>query len=191
MARPEGRVGGARCEGLVQRRVAAPAPRGLTFKKTPFALEQARDDIARRRRRWRARQDRIDPRRLVFIDETWIKTKMAPLRGWGAKGKRLRGFAPYGHWRALTFLGAPALGPSRRALRLRRPDQRRMLPRLCRTATRAGSAQGRPKATSSSWTISAAINPQPSDASSARPARGSGISRHIRPISTRSSKPLP
>ena len=31
---------------------------------------------------------------------------MAPLRGWGAKGERLRGFAPHGHWRTLTFLGA-------------------------------------------------------------------------------------
>jgi len=31
---------------------------------------------------------------------------MAPLRGWGRKGKRLRGFAPHGHWRTLTFLGA-------------------------------------------------------------------------------------
>jgi len=42
----------------------------------------------------------------VFIDETWIKTNMAPLRGWAPKGKRLRGFAPHGHWRTLTFLGA-------------------------------------------------------------------------------------
>ncbi|ARN82016.1 IS630 family transposase [Methylocystis bryophila] len=40
------------------------------------------------------------------MDETWIKTNMAPLRGWGAKGKRLRGFAPHGHWRTLTFVGA-------------------------------------------------------------------------------------
>lgn len=31
---------------------------------------------------------------------------MAPLRGWRAKGKRLRGFAPHGRWRTLTFLGA-------------------------------------------------------------------------------------
>jgi transposase len=51
-------------------------------------------------------QGRLDPRRLVFIDETWIKTNMAPLYGWGEKGKRLRGFAPHGHWRTLTFLGA-------------------------------------------------------------------------------------
>jgi len=48
----------------------------------------------------------LDPRRLVFIDETWIKTNMAPLRGWGPRGKRLRGFVPHGHWRTLTFLGA-------------------------------------------------------------------------------------
>jgi transposase len=75
-------------------------------KKTLFALEQARADVARRRQRWRSFQGNLDPRRLVFIDETWIKTNMAPLRGWGAKGKRLRGFAPHGHWRTLTFLGA-------------------------------------------------------------------------------------
>lgn len=31
---------------------------------------------------------------------------MAPLRGWGPKGKRLRAFAPHGNWRTLTFLGA-------------------------------------------------------------------------------------
>lgn len=31
---------------------------------------------------------------------------MTPLRGWGAKGKRLRSYAPHGHWRTLTFLGA-------------------------------------------------------------------------------------
>jgi hypothetical protein len=79
---------------------------GLRFKKTLFALEQARADIAHRRQRWRSWQAGLDPQRLVFIDETWIKTNMAPLRGWGPKGKRLRSFAPHGHWRTLTFLGA-------------------------------------------------------------------------------------
>jgi hypothetical protein len=39
-------------------------------------------------------QASFDPQRLVFIDETWIKTNMAPLRGWGRRGERLRGFAP-------------------------------------------------------------------------------------------------
>lgn len=31
---------------------------------------------------------------------------MAPLRGWGPKGERVRGFAPHCHWQTLTFLGA-------------------------------------------------------------------------------------
>ncbi len=50
----------------------------------------------------------LDPRKLVFIDETWIKTNMAPLRGWGPKGKRLHGFAPHGHWNTMTFIAYPS-----------------------------------------------------------------------------------
>jgi transposase len=42
----------------------------------------------------------------VFIDETWAKTNMAPIRGWGPRGDRLVGKAPQGHWRTLTFLAA-------------------------------------------------------------------------------------
>jgi transposase len=80
--------------------------RGFGSKKTLFALEQARADVVRRRQRWRSWQGRLDPTKLVFIDETWIKTNMAPLRGWGPKGRRLRALAPHGHWRTLTFLGA-------------------------------------------------------------------------------------
>jgi len=50
-----------------------------------FALEQARADVARRRPRWRSWQARFDPMRLVFIDETWIKTNIAPLRAAGSE----------------------------------------------------------------------------------------------------------
>lgn len=62
--------------------------------------------MARHRRRWKVLQGDLDPRRLVFIDETWIKSNMAPLRGWGLKGTRLRGYAPQGRWRTMTFLAA-------------------------------------------------------------------------------------
>ena len=68
--------------------------------------EQDRPDIARKRQRWKAHQSLIDPRRLVFIDETWIKTNMAPLRGWGPKGERLPAKVPHGHWKTLTFIAA-------------------------------------------------------------------------------------
>jgi hypothetical protein len=43
---------------------------------------------------------------LVFIDETWVKTSMAPLRGWGARGERLIDKAPYDRWRTLTRVAA-------------------------------------------------------------------------------------
>ena len=62
--------------------------------------------MARKRARWKAYQSRIAPSRLVFIDETWVKTNMAPLRGWGPRGRRLRAYAPYGHWKTLTFIAA-------------------------------------------------------------------------------------
>lgn len=62
--------------------------------------------MARRRARWQARQAGVDPKRLVFIDETWAKTNMAPLRGWGPRGQRLIGKAPHGRWRTLTFIAA-------------------------------------------------------------------------------------
>ena len=53
-----------------------------------------------------AHQDRIDPARLVFIDETWTKTNMAPLRGWSRRGQRLPAKVPHGRWTTMTFLAA-------------------------------------------------------------------------------------
>ena len=79
---------------------------GLSFKKSLLASEQHRPDIASRRYWRRAYQGRLAPERLVFLDETWIKTNMAPIRGWCARGKRLPGHAPHGHWKTMTFLAA-------------------------------------------------------------------------------------
>ena len=62
--------------------------------------------MARKRARWKAHQGRVAPSRLVFIDETWVKTNMAPLRGWGIRGRRLKAYAPHGHWKTLTFIAA-------------------------------------------------------------------------------------
>ncbi len=42
----------------------------------------------------------------MFIDETWVKTNMTPLRGWGPKGRRLVAKAPHGHWKTMTFIAA-------------------------------------------------------------------------------------
>jgi hypothetical protein len=51
-------------------------------------------------------QGRVDPRRLVFIEETWAKTNVGLLRGWAPRGQRLPGQVPYGHWKTMTFLAA-------------------------------------------------------------------------------------
>ena len=52
---------------------------------------------------WRRGQDELDPTRLVFVDETWAKTDMTPLRGWSRRGKRLLAKVPGGHWTTTTF----------------------------------------------------------------------------------------
>lgn len=44
--------------------------------------------------------------RLVFIDETSVKTNMAKPTGWAPCGQRLIDYAPFGHWRTQTFVGA-------------------------------------------------------------------------------------
>jgi transposase len=46
----------------------------------------------------------LDPARLVFIDETAATTKMVRLRGRCARGTRLIGHAPHGHWKTITFV---------------------------------------------------------------------------------------
>jgi transposase len=70
------------------------------------ARERDRADISRRRAQWRNYQGRIDPARLVFIDETWAKTNMTRTHGWAARGERLVAKIPHGHWNTTTFLAA-------------------------------------------------------------------------------------
>jgi transposase len=91
---------------------------GPSFKETVLPAEQSRPDIACKRTRWIAHQGKIDRRRLVFIDEAWIKTNMAPLRGWGVDpgtwdpGTRDSGIR--GH---VTHLGDPRTRDSSREIR--------------------------------------------------------------------------
>jgi transposase len=76
---------------------------GISFKKSLRASEQDRPDVARRRARWQRHQARLDPPRLVFIDETWAKTNMTRRHGRCARGARLVAKVPHGRWRTLTL----------------------------------------------------------------------------------------
>jgi transposase len=62
--------------------------------------------VSRRRAQWRKYQGRIDPSRLVFIDETWARTDMTRLHGWARRGERLIAKVPHGKWKTTTFLAA-------------------------------------------------------------------------------------
>jgi transposase len=70
------------------------------------AGERERPDVARRRTQWKKYQGCVAPERLVFIDETWTKTNMAPLRGWALRGERLIGKVPHRRWKTMTFVAA-------------------------------------------------------------------------------------
>jgi transposase len=73
-------------------------------KKTVHASEQERPDVARRRAQWKKYQGRLDPARLVFLDETWAKTNMTRTHGRCPRGRRLVAKVPHGRWHTLTFL---------------------------------------------------------------------------------------
>jgi DDE superfamily endonuclease len=75
----------------------------LSLNKTVVASERDRPDVARRRAQWCKYQDHIEPERQVFIDETWTRANMTPLRWWAPRGLRLQTKAPQGHWKTTTF----------------------------------------------------------------------------------------
>lgn len=83
--------------------ISSTAPASAS-KKTLHASEQDRHDVARRRAQWKRLQGKVDPSRLIFIDETWAKTNMTRLHGRCAKGQRLVAKVPHGHWKTLTFV---------------------------------------------------------------------------------------
>jgi len=60
--------------------------------------------VALERDAWRVQQSGLDPQRLVFLDETWVKTNMTRPRGRAPCGQRLVSYVPHGHWKTTTFL---------------------------------------------------------------------------------------
>jgi len=59
-----------------------------------------------RRAQWRSWSQDTDPKRLIFIDETWAKTNMTRLRGRAPRGQRLVDKTPHGHWKTTTLIAA-------------------------------------------------------------------------------------
>ena len=79
----------------------------LSFKKKVIhASEQDRPDVAAARRVLRDDQQTLDPKRLVFIDETSASTNMTRRHGRAPRGERLVCKVPHGHWKTTTFIAA-------------------------------------------------------------------------------------
>lgn len=70
---------------------------------------------------WREAQETVDPERLVFVDETGLKTNLTRLRGWALGGQRLVEATPGGHWQTQTLVHAVALDGTRAAMVLDGP----------------------------------------------------------------------
>jgi len=58
------------------------------------------------REEWKRNQGKLDPAKLVFIDETGATTKMARRYGRCLKGQRLLCKEPFGHWKTTSFTAA-------------------------------------------------------------------------------------
>ena len=71
------------------------------------ATERRHAKVRRRRENWFAHRlpaiARL-PERVVFLDETAVKTNLTRLRGWGPRGERLAMDAPFGSWHTQTLI---------------------------------------------------------------------------------------
>ena len=82
---------------------------GLTYKKTLHASERNRPDVQEKRRRYQRKVRRIEPKRLVFVDETGVNTAMTPTHAWAPRGERAVGSVPT-TWGTVSVIAALGLG---------------------------------------------------------------------------------
>jgi transposase len=78
----------------------------LSFKKSLRAAEQDRPDVAAARSALQRRQKKLDPRRLVFLDETAVSTTITRLYGRAPQGEPLIQKVLHGNWKTVTFIAA-------------------------------------------------------------------------------------
>lgn len=70
------------------------------------AAEQGRADVRAKRAAWAQQVPGLDPKKLVFLDETGANTKMTRRYGRAPRGQRVVGRVPHGHWKTTTFVAA-------------------------------------------------------------------------------------
>jgi transposase len=78
----------------------------LSLKKTLRASELAREDIIHSRNEWKEFQSTTESSRLVFLDESGLKTNMTRLYGRAFRGFRCYDHAPCGKWETTSVLSS-------------------------------------------------------------------------------------
>jgi transposase len=83
--------------------------RSLTFKKKSLHADQRdRPDVQKSRRAFRCKIRKIEPKRLVFVDETGVTTAMTPAYAWAPRGARAVDSTP-ASWETTTLIAALGL----------------------------------------------------------------------------------
>lgn len=77
-------------------------------KKSKYASERDTPEVQQKRRAFRKEVGPIEPRRLVFVDETGVTTAMTPSYGRAPRGERVEASAP-ASWESVTVIAALGL----------------------------------------------------------------------------------
>src|SRR3954468_23596451 len=77
-------------------------------KKSPHASERDTPEVQEKRQSFRREVEPIEPRRLVFVDETGVTTAMTPSYGRAPRGERVEASAP-ASWKSVTVIAAMGL----------------------------------------------------------------------------------
>jgi transposase len=77
-------------------------------KKTPHASERDTPEVQEARREFAEEVEPIEPKRLVFVDETGVTTAMTPAYGRAPKGERVEASSP-ASWESVTVIAAMGL----------------------------------------------------------------------------------
>jgi transposase len=89
---------------------------GITRKKkTTHADERDRSEVRSKRKACRRQVRTVEPKRLVFVDETGLTTAMTPAYGRALRGERVAASAP-ASWESVTVIAAVGLDSVRAPL---------------------------------------------------------------------------
>ena len=79
------------------------------LRKAVVAREQDRPDVQSKRATFVGQQPRLDPKKLIFLDESGFRLGTPQTYGWAPIGEKAPGKATHGDWCTMTMIGAIAL----------------------------------------------------------------------------------